>query len=72
MEKRNLDRISELTRISRERNLTAEEQAERETLRKNYLQAFRGRMRAQLENTVVEYSDGRQVPLSEIRRDAEK
>ena len=69
MEKRNLDRISELTRIARERALTEAEQAERETLRKNYLNAFRSRMRAQLENTVVDYPDGRQIPLSEIRRD---
>lgn len=72
MEKHNIDRISELTRISRERALTAEEQAEREVLRKNYLQAFRSRMRAQLENTVVDYPDGKQIPLSEIRKGTEK
>ena len=72
MEKYNIDRISELTRISRERALTAEEQAEREVLRKNYLQAFRSRMRAQLENTVVDYPDGKQIPLSEIRKGTEK
>lgn len=68
MEKRNIDRISELTRLSRERELTAEEQAERKILRENYLKAFRGRMRAQLENTVVEYPDGTQKPLSEASR----
>ena len=68
MEKRNIDRISELTRISRERELTAEEQAERKVLRENYLKAFRGRMHAQLENTVVEYPDGTTVPLSETNR----
>ena len=68
MEKRNIDRISELTRISRERNLTPAEQAERQELRENYLKAFRGRMRAQLENTVVRYSDGREVPLTEVNR----
>lgn len=72
MEKHNIDRISALTRISRERALTAEEQAEREVLRKNYLQAFRIRMRAQLENTVVDYPDGKQIPLSEIRKGTEK
>ena len=68
MEKRNIDRISELTRISRERELTPSEQAERRELRENYLKAFRGRMRAQLENTVVQYPDGREVPLSEVNR----
>ena len=72
MEKRNLDRISQLTQISRTRELTAEEQAEREVLRKNYLNAFRSRMRAQLENTVVDYPDGTSVPLSDIRKKPEK
>jgi len=65
MEKRNIDRISELTRISRERELTAEEQAERQQLRQNYLKAFRGTFRAQLDNTVVEYPDGSRVSLRE-------
>ena len=68
MEKRNLDRISELTRISRERELTPAEQTERKELRENYLKAFRGRMRAQLENTVVQYPDGKEVPLTEVNR----
>ena len=65
MEKRNLERISELTRISRERELTADEQTEREALRKNYLKAFRAQMRAQLDNTVVEYPDGSRASLRE-------
>lgn len=72
MEKRSLDRISELTRISRERALTQAEEAERKALRENYLKAFRGQMRAQLENTVVEYPDGSRVPLSDVRRKSGK
>ncbi|MBQ9861321.1 MAG: DUF896 domain-containing protein, partial [Clostridia bacterium] len=32
MQQRKMDRISELTRIARERDLTAEEQAERQAL----------------------------------------
>lgn len=65
MEKRNLDRISELTRISRERELTADEQAERQNLRANYLKAFKSQFRAQLDNTVVEYPDGSRSSLRE-------
>lgn len=65
MEKRNLDRISQLTQIARERELTPEEQAERQTLRKNYMAAFRKQFRAQLDNTVVEYPDGSCVSLRE-------
>ena len=68
MEKRNLDRISELSRISRERELTAEEQAERQVLRTNYLKAFKSQFRAQLDNTVVEYPDGSRTPLKEAAK----
>ena len=58
MDRQHIERINRLTAISRERALTAEEQAERETLRRNYIAAFRSQMRAQLDNTVVEYPDG--------------
>lgn len=68
MEKRNTDRISELTRISRERELTPEEQAERQQLRQNYLKAFRGQFRIQLDNTVVEYPDGSRASLREAAK----
>ena len=68
MEKRNLDRISELTQISRQRELTAEEQAERQILRQNYMKAFRAQFRTQLDNTVVEYPDGSRASLREAAR----
>lgn len=68
MEKRNTDRISELTRISRERELTQEEQAERQQLRQNYLKAFRSQFRTQLDNTVVEYPDGSRASLREAAK----
>lgn len=65
MDQMNLERISELTRISRERELTEAEQAERAMLRKQYLEIFRGNFKAQLDNTVVEYPDGSRVSLRE-------
>ena len=68
MERRDIERINALTQISRERELTPEEQAERQTLRKNYLKAFRSQFRAQLDSTVVEYPDGSRASL----RDANK
>ena len=68
MEKRNTNRISELTRISRERELTPEEQAERQQLRQNYLKAFRSQFRTQLDNTVVEYPDGSRASLREAAK----
>lgn len=63
MEQKKIDRISELTRISRTRELTAEEQKERQALREEYLQAIRGNMRQLLENTTVERPDGSITPL---------
>jgi len=65
MEKRNLERISQLTQLAKQRELTAEEQAERQQLRQNYLKAFRSQFRAQLDNTVVEYPDGSRASLRE-------
>ena len=68
MEKERLDRINELARISKTRQLTDEEQAERAALRKEYLAAFREATRRQLENTYVQYPDGSRVKLTEHKR----
>ena len=68
MDKASLERISALTELSRQRELTVEEQAERQQLRQAYLKAFRSQMRAQLENTVVEYPDGSRKPLRDAGR----
>ena len=46
-----MDRISELTAIARERELTAEEQAERKALREEYLADWRRGTLDVLENT---------------------
>lgn len=51
MEQKRIDRISELTRISRQRELTDEEKAEREKLRREYVDAFKSSLVSQLENT---------------------
>lgn len=68
MEKANIERINELSRISRERELTPEEQAERQKRRADYIAAFRVQMRGQLDNTVVQYPDGTQKPLKDATR----
>ena len=65
MEKANIERINELSRIARTRELTPEEQAERQKRRADYLAAFRSQMRAQLDNTVVQYPDGSQRSFKE-------
>lgn len=53
MEKAKMDRISELTAISRQRELTEEEQAERKALREEYLADWRRSTIDVLENTYI-------------------
>jgi len=43
--------------------LTAEEIADRDRLRQEYLAAFRKNFRAQLDNTVIEHPDGTRKSL---------
>ncbi len=58
MEQKKLDRISELTRISRVRELTEEEKTEREDLRNEYRAAMRASLEGTLSRTVIQYPDG--------------
>lgn len=58
MERGNIERLNELTALSRVRELTHEEQKERHERRQAYLNAFKSQVRNQLNNTVVQYPDG--------------
>ena len=58
-----MDRISELTRISRERELTEAEQIERRALREEYLAEWRRGTIETLESLRIENPDGTIVPL---------
>ena len=53
MEKEKMERISELTRLSRERELTPDELTERAALRAEYIQDWRQRTINVLENTYI-------------------
>ncbi|MBR4622016.1 MAG: DUF896 domain-containing protein [Ruminococcus sp.] len=72
MEKKKLDRLSELTRISRERELTETEKAERQTLRNEYRQAVTGNLRAQLESMTIIEPDGSKIRVSDLKRSGEE
>ncbi len=63
MDKKQLARISELTRISRERELTPAEQEERAGLRAAYLAAIRADMTQTLEHVSIAEPDGTVRPL---------
>ena len=58
MTEERIARISELTRLSRERELTDEEKAERAELRQEYLAAIRQSLEGQLDNTYIVSEDG--------------
>lgn len=63
MEQAKIDRINELTRISRQRELTTEEQAERQKLRKEYVAEWRRGAEATLNNVVIMNPDGSKQKL---------
>ena len=65
MEKAKLERISELTRLSRERELTDAEIAERCELRTEYLRDYRASVTGILDNTVIVRPDGTRERVSE-------
>lgn len=72
MEKKKLDRLSELTRISRERELTAEEKEERQQLRNEYRASVTGNLRSQLESMTILEPDGTRIKVSDLKRGGEE
>ncbi|MBR1862819.1 MAG: DUF896 domain-containing protein [Ruminococcus sp.] len=71
MEKWKLDRLSELTAISRKRELTEEEKGEREALRWEYRLAVRSDFTNTLEHTTILEPDGSKIKVSDMRRSGE-
>ena len=63
MEQKKIDRISELTRISRTRELTDEEKEERMQLRQEYVEAFRASLISNLENTYIVDEKGNKTKI---------
>ena len=63
MENSKLQRINELARIKKERELTAEELAERDVLRKEYLDEWRKGALEVFENTYIQTPDGKKHKL---------
>lgn len=68
MEQTKLDRINELARIAKERELTAEEIAERDILRKEYIAEWRKSTIDLLENTYIQTPDGRKHKLQKRKQ----
>ena len=64
MEQKQIDRINELARKAKtEEGLTPEELAERDALRREYIDAHRESLIRHLENTYIQYPDGTRKKL---------
>ena len=64
METERLKRINELAKKAKTVGLTEEELRERDILRKEYLEAFRANMRAQLDNIYIVDEKGEKRKLT--------
>lgn len=63
MENSKLQRINELARLAKERDLSPEELLERDALRKEYIAEWRAGAVQVLENTYIQTPDGRKHKL---------
>lgn len=72
MEKIKLDRLSELTAIAKERELTENEKAERENLRNEYRQSVLGNLENQLKHTTIIEPNGKKIKVSAMKRSGEE
>lgn len=66
--KETIDRINELARKSKSAGLTDEEKEEQQKLRREYIDAYKASLRAQLDNTVVVRPDGSKERLSDKKK----
>ncbi|MBR5490090.1 MAG: DUF896 domain-containing protein [Oscillospiraceae bacterium] len=64
MLQKKLDRINELARLKKERELTPEELSEQASLRKEYIAEWRAGAISLLENTFIVDEKGNKTPLA--------
>ena len=68
MEQIKLDRINALAKKAKTEELSPEEIAEQKKLREEYILEFRAGLRGILDNTYIEYPDGRRVKVEEKKK----
>lgn len=68
MEQKLIKRINALAKKSRESGLNEEEKAEQQKLRQEYIAAFRGNLKKQLDNIDVVRPDGTRESLKGEKR----
>ncbi len=62
-----IKRINELAKKAKGEGLTDAEKKEQQTLREEYIKAYRKSLRATLENTVIVEPDGTKRPLKKMK-----
>lgn len=72
MNEEKIARINVLYHKSKAEGLTEEEKAEQLALRKEYVDAIRGNIRATLDNTSIKNPDGSITPLKIVRERKEQ
>lgn len=68
LDENKLSRISELARLSKERDLTPSEKQEQKELRDEYRQGFVRNLKAQLENTKIINPDGTVINVADKKK----
>lgn len=63
-----LDRLNELAREAKTRELTPEETTERDALRKEYIAEWRRGLEQTLENTYIDYGNGKVVKVQKKQK----
>ena len=58
MEEKKVERINELYKLSKERELTEEEKSEQQILRAEYINSYKASLVSQLDNTYIVEPDG--------------
>ncbi len=53
-----IERINELSKLSKERNLTEAELKEQQKLRKQYIENFKSNFKTQMKNVYIKEEDG--------------
>ena len=63
MTQEKIDRINALARKAKAEGLTPEELAERDILRREYIDSVKASLVGHLDNTVIQHPDGSRTPL---------
>ena len=63
MTQEKIDRINALARKAKTQGLTPEETAERDALRREYIDSVKANLTSQLDHTVIQQPNGRRTPL---------